>query len=245
VPLLAQADELDTGIASLRRARDAQLRVAASLTVAEHLLPAWLVALRTEYERGRRAAPEVTLIATNSLAVAALLSGREAELGFVEGPSVPRGLRSRVVARDRLVVVVRRDHPWARRKAPVSPAELAATPLVEREEGSGTRQSLHQTLAGCLGSNIELAAPAMQLTTSTAIRQAVSAGAGPAVLSILAVHDVLAAGLLTVVPVAGIDFQRKLRAVWLGADQPPAGPPRDLVAIAARLGAPPDPERQR
>jgi len=201
--------------------------------------------LRTEYERGRRTAPEVTLIATNSLAVAALLSGREAELGFVEGPSVPRGLRSRVVARDRLVVVVRRDHPWARRKAPVSPAELAATPLVEREEGSGTRQSLHQTLAGCLGSNIELAAPAMQLTTSTAIRQAVSAGAGPAVLSILAVHDVLAAGLLTVVPVAGIDFQRKLRAVWLGADQPPAGPPRDLVAIAARLGAPPDPERQR
>lgn len=245
VPLLAQADELDTGIASLRRARDAQLRVAASLTVAEHLLPAWLVALRTEYERGRRTAPEVTLIATNSLAVAALLSGREAELGFVEGPSVPRGLRSRVVARDRLVVVVRRDHPWARRKAPVSPVELAATPLVEREEGSGTRQSLHQTLAGSLGSNIELAAPAMQLTTSTAIRQAVSAGAGPAVLSILAVHDVLAAGLLTVVPVAGIDFQRKLRAVWLGADQPPAGPPRDLVAIAARLGAPPDPERQR
>jgi molybdate transport repressor ModE-like protein len=243
VPLLAQADELDTGIASLRRARDAQLRVAASLTVAEHLLPAWLVALRAECEQARRAAPEVTLIATNSLAVAAQLSGREAELGFVEGPAAPRGLRSRVVARDRLVVVVRPDHKWARRRAPVSPAELAATPLVEREEGSGTRQSLHQTLAGYLGKDIELAAPAMQLTTSTAIRQAVSAGAGPAVLSILAVRDVLGAGLLTVVPVAGVDFHRKLRAVWLGAPQPPAGPPRDLVAIAARLGAPSDAER--
>jgi molybdate transport repressor ModE-like protein len=244
VPLLAQADELDTGIASLRRARDAQLRVAASLTVAEHLLPAWLVALRAEYEQAHRAAPQVTLIATNSLAVAALLSDRKAELGFVEGPTIPRGLRSRVVARDRLVVVVRPDHPWARRRAPVKPAELAATPLVEREEGSGTRQSLHQTLAGCLGNHIELAAPAMQLTTSTAIRQAVSAGAGPAVLSVLAVRDVLAAGLLAVVPVAGIDFHRKLRAVWLGTPQPPAGPPRDLVAIAARLGAPSDPERQ-
>jgi molybdate transport repressor ModE-like protein len=237
-PLLAQAHELDTGIASLRRARDAQLRVAASLTVAEHLLPAWLVALRAEYAQSNRAAPEVTLVATNSQAVAALLSAHDAEVGFVEGPTAPRGLRSRVVARDRLVVVVRPDHPWARRKAPVSPAELAGTPLVEREAGSGTRQSLHQTLARYLGKDVELAAPAMQLTTSTAIRQAVSAGAGPAVLSVLAVYDVLAAGLLAAVPVAGLDFQRSLRAVWLGATQPPAGPPRDLVAIAARLGAP-------
>jgi molybdate transport repressor ModE-like protein len=243
-PLLAQADELDTGIASLRRARDAQLRVASSLTVAEHLLPAWLVALRAECELARRGAPEVTLVATNSQAVAAMLSGHDAELGFVEEPTAPRGLRSRVVARDRLVVVVRPDHPWARRRAPVSPAKLAATPLVEREAGSGTRQSLHQALASCLGTDVELAAPAMQLTTSTAIRQAVSAGAGPAVLSILAVQDVLAAGLLTVVPVAGVDLHRKLRAVWLGAAQPPAGPPRDLVAIAARLGAPSDTGRQ-
>ncbi len=127
-PLLAQAGELDSGIASLRRARDAQLRVAASLTVAEHLLPAWLVALRDEYAQAGRQPAEITLVAANSEAVAGTVAEHGVDLGFVEGPSAPRGLRSRVVATDRLVIVVRPDHPWARRRSPVRPAELAATP---------------------------------------------------------------------------------------------------------------------
>ena len=152
---------------------------------------------------GRPGPAEVTLVAANSEAVATLVSERDADLGFVEGPAAPRGLRSRVVATDRLAVVVRPDHPWARRRSPVRPAELAATPLVEREEGSGTRQALHAALTGCLGPGSELAAPALRLTTTTAIRQAVRAGAGPAVLSLLAVREAVAAGLLAVVSTPG------------------------------------------
>ena len=174
-PLLDLAGALDSGIASLRRARDTHLRVASSLTVAEHLVPAWLVALRGDYEQARPPA-EITLVAANSEAVAGLVAERRADLGFVEGPAAPPGLRSRVVAADRLAVVVRPDHPWARRRSPVRPAELASTPLVEREEGSGTRQVLRAALSAALGGDAELAAPALRLTTTTAIRQAVRAG---------------------------------------------------------------------
>jgi len=150
-PLLAQAGELDSGIASLRRARDAQLRVAASLTVAEHLVPAWLVALRAEYAQAGRQPAEITLVAASSEAVAGTVAEHGVDLGFVEGPSAPRGLRSRVVATDRLVIVVRPDHPWARRRSPVGPAELAATPLVEREAGSGTGSRAGPQAAGGVG----------------------------------------------------------------------------------------------
>jgi molybdate transport repressor ModE-like protein len=244
-PLLAQAGELDSGIASLRRARDAQLRVAASLTIAEHLLPAWLVALRHEYEQAGRQPAEITLVAANSEAVAGTVAAHGVDLGFVEGPSPPRGLRSRVVAADRLAVVVRPDHPWARRRSPVRPAELAGTPLVEREEGSGTGQALRAALTGCLGPGTQLAAPALRLSTTTAVRQAVRAGAGPAVLSLLAVRENVAAGLLAEIPVPGLDLGRRLRAVWAGAAQPPAGPARDLMAVAIRLGAPPEPGERR
>jgi DNA-binding transcriptional LysR family regulator len=146
-----------------------------------------------------------------------------------------------VVAADRLAVVVRPDHPWARRRSPVRPAELAATPLVEREEGSGTREALHAALTACLGPGPHLAAPALELSTTTAVREAVRAGAGPAVLSLLAVRENVAAGLLAVIPVPGLDLGRRLRAVWAGAVQLPAGPARDLMAVALRLGAPPDP----
>src|ERR1019366_8604745 len=55
--------------------------------------------------------------------------------GIRRGTRAPEGLRSRVIGHDTLVVVVRPDHPWARRRQPLSPAELAATALVSREEG--------------------------------------------------------------------------------------------------------------
>ena len=69
-------------------------------------------------------------------------------------------------------------------------------------------------------------------------RQAVRAG--PAVLSLLAVREAVAAGLLAVVSTGDLDLTRRLRAVWAGPAQP-HGPARDLVAVAARLGAPPEP----
>jgi DNA-binding transcriptional LysR family regulator len=40
------AQALDAGIAALREDRDARLRVVASPTVAEYLMPGWLPALR-------------------------------------------------------------------------------------------------------------------------------------------------------------------------------------------------------
>jgi hypothetical protein len=61
------------------------------------------------------------------------------------------------------------------------------------------------------------------------------------VLSLLAVRENVAASLLAVVPVPGLDLGRRLRAVWAGGTQLPAGPARDLVAVAIRLGAPPEP----
>src|ERR687887_118612 len=47
-----------------------------------------------------------------------LLSG-EADLGFVEGVSVPPGLDSTVIAHDRLIVVTAPGHAWARRRRPL------------------------------------------------------------------------------------------------------------------------------
>src|SRR5262249_34695146 len=40
------AAALDAGVVALRRERDSRLRIAASMTVAEYLVPAWLTALR-------------------------------------------------------------------------------------------------------------------------------------------------------------------------------------------------------
>lgn len=233
--LLQVAAELDEGLAGLRADRRSRLRVGASLTVAEHLLPGWLVALRQEAERRGQPPVDFVFAAANSDAVVAQVHAGEVDLGFVESPRAPAGLANRVIGRDELVVVVRPDHAWARRRGPLDPAELAAVSLVTREAGSGTRETYDSALAAALGPGHSAPAPpALELSTTAAVRGAVLAGAGPAVLSELAVSEDLATGRLRRIPVAGLDLGRSLRAVWLGQRRPPAGPVRDLIALAVR-----------
>ncbi|MCX4630808.1 MULTISPECIES: LysR family transcriptional regulator [unclassified Streptomyces] len=215
------AEAFDAGAQALRGRRDSRLRVAASMTIAEYLLPGWLIALR-----GQRPGTAVSLHAGNSAVVAERVLAHEADLGFVEGLSVPEGLDSAVIAEDRLVVAVAPGHAWARRTRGVEAAELAATPLILREWGSGTRQVLDAALAGSGG----LAEPLLELASTTAVKAAAVSGAGPCVLSELALGDELAARRLVEVPVSGAALGRALRAVWpVGAR--PAGPARDLLSL--------------
>ncbi|MFH9422188.1 LysR family transcriptional regulator [Streptomyces sp. NPDC017529] len=219
------AEAFDAGAQALRGQRDSRLRVAASMTIAEYLLPGWLIALRAQ-----RPGTAVSLLAGNSAAVAGRLLAGEADLGFVEGLHVPAGLDGAVVGHDRLVVVAAPSHPWARRRTQLTPAELAATPLILRERGSGTRQVLDAALAGHGG----LAAPLLELASTTAVKAAAVSGAGPSVLSELAVGEELAARRLVEVPVLGTRFGRDLRAVW-PAGHRPAGPARHLLGLTRAL----------
>ncbi|MFJ3305666.1 LysR family transcriptional regulator [Streptomyces sp. NPDC086549] len=212
------AEAFDVGAQALRDRRDSRLRVAASMTIAEYLLPGWLLALRAE-----RPDTAVSLLAGNSAAVAERLLADEADLGFVEGLSVPPGLDSAVIAHDRLIVVAAPAHPWARRRHALPATELAATPLILRERGSGTRQVLDAALGG-------LARPLIELSSTTAVKASAVSGAGPAVLSELAVREELAMRRLVSIPVDGVSLARELRAVWPTGHRP-TGPARELLSL--------------
>lgn len=213
--VLEQAHALVEGAAALRARQNDRLRVSASLTIAELLVPGWLVALRAAHPD-----VHVELHVANSTRVIERLRGGEADLGFIEGRTAPKDLNSRAVGRDRLAVVALPSHPWARRRRPLQRAELASTPLLLREKGSGTRE----TFEAALGRG--LAEPALELGSTAALRSAALAGAAPAVLSALAVAEDLAAGRLAEVAV-DLDLSRILRAVW------PRG--RELPEPALRL----------
>ncbi|MEU1308608.1 LysR family transcriptional regulator [Streptomyces cinnamoneus] len=219
--IVEAAEAFDAGAQALRGRRDSRLRVAASMTIAEYLLPGWLIALRTE-----RPGTAVSLLAGNSTAVAERLLAAEADLGFVEGLDVPAGLDGAVIGHDRLVVVTAPGHPWARRRAPLTAGELAATPLILRERGSGTRQVLDAALAAHGG----LSEPLLELASTTAAKAAAVSGAGPSVLSELAIGEELAARRLVEIPVTDLPLQRTLRAVWPRGHRP-TGPARDLLGL--------------
>jgi DNA-binding transcriptional LysR family regulator len=227
--LLDVAQHVDAGLASLRSERRKRVKVAASLTIAEQLMPRWLVSLQVAASRLGASTPEVIMTATNSdHAIAAVRDG-DADLGFIETPYLPKGLRSRVVGHDELVLIVPADHKWAQRQRPIAAAELSQTPLVTREPGSGTRDSLTAALRQALGDQTRQAHPVLELSSSVAVRAAVVAGAGPAVMSRLTVADDLAIGRLRTVAVPELNLRRQLRAIWVGGRTPPAGVARDLL----------------
>ncbi|MEP6814575.1 MAG: LysR family transcriptional regulator [Marmoricola sp.] len=197
-----------------------ELRVGASMTIAECLLPAWLAQLRRFVPRVR-----VDLRVLNSAEVIAQVRAGALQLGFVETPRLPVGLNATVVQDDELVVVVASDHPWAERRSAVSLQELAQTALVVRESGSGTREALDELLA-----NLDPVEPAQVLFSNAAVRVAVASGQAPAALSRLAVRNQLASGELLQVPLE-TRVNRPLTAVWSGP-QRLTGQAAELVMVA-------------
>lgn len=221
--LLARADEIEIAVATLRRERSEELHVHASMTTAEYLLPRWLVRLRQVRQ------VSVSLRAANSEEVVAAVRHGDADLGFVEGPVDVGGFSTAAVGTDELVLVAASDDAWTRRRSPLRPAALAGRALTCREQGSGTRAVVEQAMR-TVGEN--LASPEVELTTNAAILAAVRAGGSPAFVSRRAAASDLSSGALVAVPVADLDLSRQFRAIWVGGPRPPAGPVRDLLAIA-------------
>lgn len=226
--LLEVARDIDAGLGSLREGGRQRVQVVASQTIAEHLMPHWLLSLQAADKHGG-SAPQVVLTATTSEHAIASVRHGTADLGFVEKPGPLPGLGSCVVGHDELVVVVAPSHKWARRSSVVSALELAQTPLVCREPRSGIRDSLTAALHQVLGSNVTQVPPVLELSSAAAVRAAVLAGAGPAAMSRLAVADDLAVGRLCAITVPELDLRRQLRAIWVGGRTPPTGAIRTLL----------------
>ncbi|MCA5894826.1 LysR family transcriptional regulator [Isoptericola sp. NEAU-Y5] len=207
--VVSSSDRFEDAVAALRAGRGERLRVAASLTIAEYLAPRWLGALAGATTAGD-GSPDVELVVRNSREVMELVLDGVAELGFVESPTVRRGLRARTVATDELVAVVAPRHPWARRRS-VSPGELVTGHLVLREAGSGTRDVLEEALGQA---GVRLPDHVTVLGSTVAVKTAVRHGDGITVLSALTVADDVAAGHLVTVPIAQLDLSRRLRVVW-------------------------------
>ncbi|NES37377.1 LysR family transcriptional regulator [Micromonospora sp. PPF5-17] len=224
------AQTLADGVLTLRADRQARLRIAASLTVAEYLLPAWLLSLR-------RTHPELDISAdvANSNGVVEAVRSGAVDLGFVESPDIPAGLTARIVGEDRLTLVVAASYPLAAHAwRALRPTDLADQPLLLREPGSGTRHTFLSAMEHALGFAPSLP-HAISLGSTTTILSTVCAGGGIGVISARAAAPGVAAGELVELRVENLPLTRPLHALWLG--RTPAALAAELLTIAAAASA--------
>jgi len=178
------------------------LRIAASMTVAVYRLPAALARFREAFPALR-----IALLTRNSADAVALLAAGEADLAIVEGPvgEPPAQVEIALYGVDRLVLVVRPDHPL-KADAALPLSRLEGLQVVRREPGSGTREVVDRALAGA-GVTV---ATALEATGLDTVKQAVLAGLGAGFLSASAVRFEVEAGALRVVPLASEALVRPL-----------------------------------
>lgn len=199
---LAALREAEEALAAHSRHAGESLSLAASHTIGEYLVPAWLASFRAQAPTVH---PQVAIV--NSTGVLAALRERRAEIGFVEGLDSLDGLDTITVQRDEVVVVCSADHRWARRRS-LRPAELTRERYVAREAGSGTRTVAAAALTAV---GVEIA-PELELASTESVKRALASG-GFGLLSRLAVEAEERSGTLRAVPLRDLPLSRELRAV--------------------------------
>lgn len=207
--VLTASSMLAKTIADVPRAVSAPLRIAASLTIAEQLVPRWLADRQIS---GLIAPGRATLSVGNSEEVMEWIVRENADIGFVEGNTLRSELVHLPVGYDELVAVVGPAHRWFTERRPITPAELVRGGLVLRERGSGTLEVLEHALARA---GVELPPDLPSFGSTSAILTAARHGVAVAIVSRLTVETELAGGKLVALSVKDLDLSRRLSAVWV------------------------------
>ncbi len=129
-----------------------------------------------------------------------VLSG-EAELGFSCSKIDTIGLEFRPFASGGMALVVPNNGAWKRARS-VTPERLAAEPFLTRELGSGMRTAVEEKLGRTLDEFNVVAT----FGSNGAVKEAIKAGVGVAVVSLLSVKDELASGEMKTVEIEGINI---------------------------------------
>jgi DNA-binding transcriptional LysR family regulator len=188
--VLDRAADAELALSEYGGLRRGTLRIAASHTIAGYWLPRHLAAFHALH-------PDVTIdvAIANTEGAADQVMENKAELGFIEGSIDAPALAQWTVARDRMVLIAPEpaeavDDRW-----------LRAARWIMREPGSGTRSSFEAAMAA-RGIDPSALHVVLTLPSNEAVRSAVEAGAGCAVLSAQVVARAVMAGTVRQVPLA-------------------------------------------
>jgi DNA-binding transcriptional LysR family regulator len=193
--------------------------VGASSNIGIYLLQPFLF----RYSQEQNSAVDIQ-IASNPEIAERLASG-ELDLAVMEWWDQRSGFSSRLWRREKLVVIVNPDHPWARRKAVPSEA-LFEEPMIGGESGTGTG-TLLQKLFGKKASRMRIS---RTLGSTEGVKAAVKAGLGVSLVFESAVAEEVSFGSLKALDVAGVKINKELFVI-LPDETPAQAPARNFAGL--------------
>lgn len=133
-------NDLNFEMSSLKGENEGSLRLGASSTIAQYVIPEILAKFHRRYPK-----VALTMATGNSQQIENQLTSNEIDVALVENSSGIQDLRYSAFAQDELLPVTGKQSAYAK-KGSISLQELVSTPIILREPGSGTLETLLHAL---------------------------------------------------------------------------------------------------
>jgi DNA-binding transcriptional LysR family regulator len=198
--VLQSLEDAKEAMGELQGMQRGRLKVSATSTIGIYTLPKVLGLFKGLYP-----GLDITLQVTTAEEVIRHLLDQQADLGFTGPHVLPPELIREPYLRDELVLIVAPTHRLAHEKT-ISVREIMNEVFIFRERGSGTREIINKELSR-LKIRFERF---MELSSAEAIKQAVAANLGIAVISQHAITLEMTTGGLWALEIRDLDLHRQL-----------------------------------
>lgn len=191
--ILNLTSEMETRLMEMTGEVSGILLIGASTTIAEYMLPRLLGDFKTKYPQ-----VQTRLTVANSETVESKVADHTLDIGLIEAPSHHPSLEAQICCEDELVAICAPQHDLAKLTM-AAPEQLATLPYISREAGSGTREVVDDFFRRS-GFNPDDLHIVMELGSPEALKGAVEAGLGIAIVSRATILKELKLGDLVAVP---------------------------------------------
>lgn len=186
---------------SLASRRKGTLRLGASTTVAQYVLPLVLAAFHKKFKE-----VQVSLAIHNTEQIEQALQKNEIDLGVTEGRSKNTSIKYTEFLKDELVLVCNSNNPLAKKET-IQPEDLKHIPLLLREPGSGTLEVIAHALKP-FGIKISQLRNEMQLGSTESMKGYLLHSGCMAFLSVYAILKELQNKECRIIDVKGLSIER-------------------------------------
>ena len=194
---------LDFDMKKLTAKSEGELRIGASTTISQYVLPELIAGFRKQYPDIR-----LTLLSGNSHEIEDALATRRIDLGMVEGMKRQPTFKYTPFMKDELVAFVHCSNPLARQEE-ISLNLLKQTPIVLRELGSGTLDVIQKALQE---NGIALSDLNIEITTE-GIKHFVEHSQCMGIISIRAIYKSIYEQVVKVLEVENLKMEREFQFV--------------------------------
>ena len=204
--ILEHYNDIEKDMRKISGAIKGGFTIGASTSLGNHVLPRVIISFKKEHPRVK-----ISMMVGNTKRIEELLKSGFVDFALVAGECMGGKMKRETIMSDELMLIVSRDHPWAKKQS-ISILDILKEPFILREEGSGTRQKIEENFSAHGISIHDMHIP-LVLGSTASIKEAVEAGIGVSIVSKWAVMREAADGRLKLLTFREGPIQRDLSLI--------------------------------